>query len=125
MTLSIIGIVTLGCLFRWLLVSKGGAALAKLFLATPVTKLPSTRNTRQLCDVVDEMAVASSQRCPDLWVMTRESGINAFVAGNQSSGIVLVITKGALDSLTREELQTMVAHEFAHLRNGDLQLGMQ
>ena len=35
------------------------------------------------------------------------------------------MTQGALDYLTRDELQGLVAHEFSHIREGDMQLNMR
>jgi heat shock protein HtpX len=57
--------------------------------------------------------------------VTRSDAINAFAAGWSECDAVIAVTQGALDLLTREELQGMVAHELSHLREGDTRLKMQ
>ncbi|MDE2078109.1 MAG: peptidase M48, partial [Burkholderiales bacterium] len=59
---------------------------------------------RRLINVVDEMAIASGQPVPRVFVLPREDAINAFVAGWDATDIVMCVTRGALDRLTRAEL---------------------
>lgn len=80
---------------------------------------------RRLLNVVDEMALASGQPLPRVFVLPRESAINAFVAGWSPETSALCVTQGALERLTRAELQGLVAHEFGHLAEGDGRLGMR
>lgn len=80
---------------------------------------------RRLLNVVDEMALASAQPVPRVFVMPRETAINAFVAGWSAQDAALCVTQGALDRLTRSELQGLVAHEFGHLAEGDGRLAMR
>jgi Zn-dependent protease with chaperone function len=47
------------------------------------------------------------------------------VAGHTPEDAVLVITAGALDLLSRDELQAVIAHEFSHLLNGDMRLNLR
>ncbi|MDZ7828200.1 MAG: M48 family metalloprotease [Halofilum sp. (in: g-proteobacteria)] len=71
------------------------------------------------------MAVASGVTLPDLYVLDRESSINAFAAGLYPAQAVIVVTKGTLDELSRDELQGVIAHEFSHILNGDMRLNLQ
>lgn len=80
---------------------------------------------RRLLNVVDEMALASGQPLPRVFVLPRETAINAFVAGWSAQDAALCVTQGALDRLTRAELQGLVAHEFGHLAEGDGRLTMR
>ena len=57
---------------------------------------------------------------PAVYLLEREDGINAFVAGFAPESAVLCVTRGALDVLTRDELQAVVAHELSHVVNGDM-----
>ena len=45
--------------------------------------------------------------------------LNAFATGNKVGHGTIVVTRGLLDTLTRDELQGVVAHEMAHLANLD------
>ncbi len=80
---------------------------------------------RRLLNVVDEMALASGQPLPRVFVLPREGAINAFVAGWSPETSALCVTQGALDRLNRAELQGLVAHEFGHLAEGDGRLSMR
>lgn len=80
---------------------------------------------RRLLNVVDEMALASGQPLPRVFVLPREGAINALVVGWTPQTSALCVTRGALDRLTRAELQGLVAHEFGHLAEADGKLGMR
>jgi hypothetical protein len=65
------------------------------------------------------MAIASGVPVPDVYVLDREPGINAFAAGNTTSDAVVGVTHGTLHLLRRDELQGVIAHEFSHILDGD------
>ena len=113
-----------GSLLEWLRILEGGGAIAEMMGATPVDFATRDAAERRLLNVVEEMAIASGLPVPAVHVMHREPGINAFVAGLTPQRAVLVVTRGALEHLRREELQGMVAHEFSHILHGDMRLNM-
>jgi Zn-dependent protease with chaperone function len=84
-----------------------------------------TLHERRLLNVVDELSIASGLPRPAAYVLEREDAINAFTAGWSPEDAVVAVTRGALDRLTRDELQGLVAHEFGHVHGGDLRLHMQ
>ena len=100
----------------------GGEAVAELLGAQPVLSGRASLPERRLLDVVAEMAVAAGIAVPAVRVLRREQGINALVAGHSPSEAVIVVTQGAVEKLTRDELQGVVAHEFSHILNGDMAL---
>jgi len=71
------------------------------------------------------MAIASGVRVPTAYVMDGERGINAFAAGWEVSGAVIAVTRGTLETLTRDELQGVIGHEFSHILNGDMRLNIR
>jgi hypothetical protein len=71
------------------------------------------------------MAIATGLKPPRVFVLDREQAINALAAGWEPQDSVIAVTRGALDRLTRAELQGVVAHEFAHILNGDTRLNMR
>lgn len=102
----------------------GGAALARQAGAREAW--PSVHEAeRRLCNIVDELAIAASMKAPAVMVLPRQQGINAFAAGWNENDAVVAVTQGALDVLTRDELQGLLAHEFSHLREGDTRLNMR
>lgn len=103
----------------------GGAGIATMLGARPVPLQPRDPRERMLRNVVEEMAIASGMPVPELFLLERERGINAFAAGNGIADSVICVTNGAVQLLTREELQGVVAHEFSHILNGDVLLNIR
>ena len=102
----------------------GGEALARRAGAREAW--PASREAeRKLCNIVQELAIAASMPPPQAMVLDRVHSINAFAAGWGAADAVVAVTRGALDNLTRDELQGLVAHELSHLREGDTRLNMR
>lgn len=80
---------------------------------------------QQLCNIVDEMCIAAHWPAPQVTVLARTEAINAFAAGWDADDAIIAVTQGALEQLSREEMQGLVAHELSHLREGDTRLNMQ
>lgn len=114
-----------GGIFRFIDVRGGGAVLARRFGAVRASDRARFDQEKQLLNVVAEVAIASSTPRPDVYVLRRESSINAMVLGSERKCFALVVTQGALDTFDRDELQAVIAHEFAHIANGDLPLNMR
>ncbi len=100
----------------------GGRAIAQDLGGEPVKADSSDPGERRLRNVVEEMALAASVITPGVYVLRDEPGINAFAAGLTPAESVVTVTRGALDKLTRDELQGVVAHEMGHIVNGDTRL---
>src|SRR5260370_151402 len=79
---------------------------------------------RRLLNVVEEMALASGIAVRLVFVMDDQHTINAFAAGFSPHEAAIIVTHGALESLNRDELQGVVAHEFSHILNGDMRLNV-
>ena len=87
---------------------------------------PGSRESEQkFVNIVQELAIATSMKPPQAMVLPRIDSINAFASGWDEGDAVVAVTQGALDSLTRDELMGLVAHEFSHLREGDTRLNMR
>jgi Zn-dependent protease with chaperone function len=112
-------------LINTLRLAEGGSAVAKMIGARRVAPDTAEPLERRLRNVVEEMAIASGVRVPEVYVMDGERGINAFAAGWDSSSAVVAVTRGTLEALTRDELQGVVAHEFSHILNGDMRLNIR
>ncbi len=104
---------------------QGGHGWAQQLGARPLTDDKLRPQEQCLRDVCAEMAVASMQTVPAVYVLYHEPGINAMVAGLRSEDTVLIVTEGALQHLGRDELQAMMGHEFSHLAEGDALLNLR
>ena len=80
---------------------------------------------RYYTNLVAEMSAASGRPPPETYVLRRDMSINAFILGGADGTLALTISQGALDSLTRDELQAVIAHEYGHIDNGDLAIYSQ
>ncbi len=74
---------------------------------------------RQLLNVVEEMTIAAGTPMPRVYVVP-DADPNAFATGRDPRHASLAVTQGLLDSLNRDELQGVVAHELSHIRNYDI-----
>jgi heat shock protein HtpX len=81
----------------------------------------SKLKVRQLRNVVDEMSIAAGLPRPAVYVVPDEDP-NAFATGRGPGHASIAVTRGLLETLDREELQGVVAHEMSHIRNLDVRL---
>jgi heat shock protein HtpX len=119
------------------LLSKGGVAIAALMAAVSVgwstislafgdkmvlamanAKQIDKADAPQLYNVVEEMAIAAGVPMPKVMVLETDA-LNAFATGNTPGNGTIAVTRGLLNSLNRDELQGVVAHEMSHLANLD------
>jgi Zn-dependent protease with chaperone function len=118
-------VVGLGSVTRTASLRRGGPAVAELLGGRRVSPDTSDLEERKLLNVVEEMAIASGTPVPAVYVLDNEDGINAFAAGYSLHDAAVAVTRGALHTLTRDELQGVMAHEFSHILNGDMRLNIR
>jgi len=71
------------------------------------------------------MAIASGIAVPPVYLLASDDAINALVAGHSPNEAVIVATRGAVQKLSRDELQGVMGHEFSHILNGDMALNVR
>ena len=120
-----LGAMALASGYRAASLARGGGQVARMLGATEVTGEETDPLRRRLRNVVEEMALASGLPVPDVFVLEKEPGINAFAAGLSHGDAAIAVTRGALERLDRAELQGVVAHEFSHILNGDMRINQQ
>jgi Zn-dependent protease with chaperone function/Zn-finger nucleic acid-binding protein len=103
-------------LLYWWFAQRG--ARDRLFAAMHCRPLdPGDRYHERLADIVEEMRIATGG--PRIQCVTvRTVGFNAFAFSDLHGGGVIGVTEGALARLSRQQLQAVVAHEFAHVLSG-------
>lgn len=120
--LAVVGIATAVKTHR---LGDGGTRVAESLGGRRVAPNTRDRLERRLLNVVEEMAIASGIAIPAVYVLDEEEGINAFAAGYAPNDAAVAVTHGALTTLSREELQSVVGHEFSHVLNGDMRLNVR
>ncbi|GGM41118.1 Zn-dependent protease [Micromonospora sonchi] len=128
--IAVVSVVTvaaigLAALVRTVTLRGGGGQVARELGGVPVPADTTDPELRRLRNVVEEMALASGVPVPEVYVLPNESSINAFAAGWGPADAAVAVTRGALQRLNRDELQGVIAHEFAHVVNGDMRLNIR
>ncbi|HEU4664667.1 MAG TPA: M48 family metallopeptidase [Dokdonella sp.] len=121
----VLGVIGVGSAYRIATLRGGGAAVAAQLGAREVAEDSGDFAYRRLRNVVEEIAIAAGVPVPQVFVLEDEAGINAFAAGYAPADAAITVTRGALDKLTRAELQGVIGHEFSHVLNGDMRLNIR
>ena len=118
-------VILVASLFKTMALRSGGGKVARDLGGTLVEADARDPLRRRLYNVVEEIALASGVPVPEIYVLDQESGINAFAAGFTPADAAVAVTRGALEKLSRNELQGVIAHEFSHIFNGDMRLNIR
>ncbi len=124
-TLLVMGVLGIASLYKSMELRGGGGVVARSLGGVLVSHDTTDLKRKRLLNVVEEMAIASGVPMPEVYVLEQEPAINAFAAGHTPANAAVTVTQGALDHLTRDELQGVIGHEFSHILNGDMRLNVQ
>ncbi len=122
---AVAGVVGLGTAWKTVQLLRGGEVVARMLGGRRLDPATSDPAERRALNVVEEMALAAGLPVPHVYVLDAEEGINAFAAGFGPRDAVIGLTRGALERLSRDELQGVVAHEFSHILYGDMRLNLR
>ena len=76
---------------------------------------------KKLHNVVTEMALATGLPMPKIYIIP-DPAPNAFATGRDPHHAIVGVTEGLLETMNREELQAVIAHEMGHIKNQDILL---
>jgi heat shock protein HtpX len=93
----------------------------KIALASTGSVPADPEEFKQLHNIVEEVAIAAGVPKPKVYIMPSPAP-NAFATGRNPQNASIAVTTGLLEIMNREELQGVVAHEMAHIRNYDILL---
>jgi len=122
---AVLLVIGIASLIKTAQLRKGGSAVAAMLGGQMIPRDTTNAQQRRLLNIVDEMALASGIPVPQVFLLPGETGINAFAAGYSVNDAAVAVTQGALDTLNRDELQGVIAHEFSHILNGDMRLNIR
>ncbi len=95
-----------------------GQMVARVSGAHPITRSVHP----ELWNAVDNAAIAGGlAKTPDVYLI-EDAAPNAFAAGRNPETAYVAATTGLLELLDKRELEGVMAHEIAHVRNRDVQL---
>jgi len=82
-----------------------------------------TPKHQMVLDVIREMALAARMPVPRSYIID-DPAPNAFATGRDPEHSVICVTAGLVDEMDREELQGVLGHEMAHVRDYDIRTMM-
>ncbi len=123
---AVASIILIASTWKYITLSAGGGRVIAESMGARLL-LPATTDLQEkrLLNVVEEMAIASGMPVPQVYILDNEPVINAFAAGLSTGDAIIGVTRGTLETLTRDELQGVIAHEYSHILNGDMSMNIQ
>lgn len=91
----------------------------RIALAAAGARRASRKEERTLVGLAEAVALGAGVPAPRVFVID-DPAPNAFATGRDPSRAAIAVTTGLLELLDREELEGVVAHEMAHVRNYDI-----
>jgi heat shock protein HtpX len=93
-----------------------------MILAMSKAKKIRVGDLHRLYNTVEEMKIASGlEAMPSIYVID-DPALNAFAIGRDPKKAAIILTSGLLAKLNRDELQGVIGHELAHIKNRDVLL---
>ncbi|MCX6010962.1 MAG: M48 family metallopeptidase [Chloroflexi bacterium] len=93
-----------------------------LLLAVSRARKIGRDDNPRLYNIVEEMKIASGlEKMPDIYIID-DPALNAFATGRDPNKASVAVTSGLLAKLNRDELQGVIGHEMAHVKNRDVLL---
>lgn len=91
----------------------------KIVLAISRARPVEKKDYPYLYNVVEGLAIAAGLPKPRCYIID-DTAPNAFASGRNPKNSVIVVTTGLLEKLNRAELEGVIAHEMAHIKNYDI-----
>jgi len=113
--LAFSAVIGFGGAFVSLLLSK---VIAKWSTGAQVISQPRNQNERWLLETVARLAQRAQIPMPEVAIYEGEP--NAFATGPSKSSSLVAVSTGLLNSMGQREVEAVLAHEIAHVANGDM-----
>jgi heat shock protein HtpX len=119
--------LNLGTLLGFALLMGFGGAFISLLMSKPIAKWSSGAKVindstdpthRWIVATVQGFAAKSNIGMPEVAIFEGEP--NAFATGAFKNSSLVAVSTGLLQSMSREEVEAVIAHEVAHVANGDM-----
>ncbi len=115
MLLGFAGIMGFGGAFISLLMSK---FMAKWSTGARIIDSPETSTEFWLVETVRKLSSKAGLAMPEVAIYEGEP--NAFATGPSKNNSLVAVSTGLLQSMSKEEVEAVLAHEVSHVANGDM-----
>jgi heat shock protein HtpX len=121
------GGLQVGSLMGYALVVGFTGAFISLLMSKPMAKMssgarvidnPQTPDEVWIVQTVKKLADVAKIGMPEVAIF--EGAPNAFATGAFKNSSLVAVSTGLLESMNREEIEAVIAHEIAHIANGDM-----
>ncbi|MCW5202969.1 protease HtpX [Desulfobulbus sp. US4] len=113
--LAFSALIGFGGSFISLLMSK---KMAKWSTGAQVIQQANNQEERWLVDTVAKLATKASLKMPEVAIY--QGAPNAFATGPSRSNSLVAVSTGLLQNMNRQQVEAVLAHEIAHVANGDM-----
>ena len=93
--------------------------MAKRAMRVEIIKTPSNQRERWLLQTVERQAQRAGIGMPEVGIFPSDV-VNAFATGMRRNNALVAVSSGLLRKMTQEEAEAVLAHEVAHVANGDM-----
>ncbi|AWL11815.1 Protease HtpX [Saliniradius amylolyticus] len=93
--------------------------MAKRSVGAYVIEQPRSETERWLVDTVARQAKQAGIGMPEV-AMYRSADMNAFATGASRNNALVAVSTGLMESMSRDEVEAVLAHEVSHIANGDM-----
>src|SRR5690606_3093631 len=88
--------------------------------ATGARPLERKENMR-VYNLVENLCISQGMKMPNVYVI-EDDALNAYASGINEKTYAVTLTRGIINTLDDAELEGVIAHELAHIRNRDVRL---
>ena len=119
--------LNLSSLLGFALIMGFGGAFISLLISKPMAKWssgvrvidqPSNQDEAWLLQTLQKLADRANIGMPEVGIFEGEA--NAFATGAFRNSALVAVSTGLLQGMTHEEIEAVLAHEVAHIANGDM-----
>ncbi|MDP1884370.1 MAG: M48 family metalloprotease [Candidatus Moranbacteria bacterium] len=93
----------------------------KIILRSSGARPVNREQVPELYEIIEKLCVRNDLPFPKVYLMD-ERTMNAFATGRNYEHSAVAVTKGLLEKLTKDEVEGVVAHELAHIKNYDMRI---
>jgi heat shock protein HtpX len=79
------------------------------------------QENKRVYNLVENLCISVGMKTPSINIIEDDS-LNAFASGIDSRSYTISLSRGIINKLNDEELETVIAHELTHIRNRDVRL---
>lgn len=113
------GSLIAGIVFSLIYVLASYYSSDELILKVVKARPANPKEHKYIINTVEGLCIAAGIPKPEIYIQDSPD-INAFATGRNPKDGKICVTTGAIEHLTREELEGVLAHELAHIKNYDI-----